>query len=159
MHLDEAQSLEDQVCENKVEAMEQEYIDIDAKKEEYKNTIQLNIQDNIVYNYKNKVKQCPVVIQLQSIKAQQTQNRTNIDLICVIMLVVQWKVKKQNQYIQKILDSGDRIALVSFASSSYVNLPWTRNLPENKNKIKKAIKNMKIRDSTKIANGLIQVQE
>ncbi|CAD8123009.1 unnamed protein product [Paramecium sonneborni] len=160
MNLKEAQSLEDQVCENKVDAMEQEQIDIDAKKEEYKNSIKLNIfarQHNIQLDEQSQI--MPVVIQLQSIKEQKTFNRANIDLICVVDVSGSMEGEKiklvQNslRYIQKILKPEDRIALVSFASSAYVNLAWTRNLPENKKKIKKAIKSMKIRDSTKIADG------
>ncbi|CAD8072205.1 unnamed protein product [Paramecium primaurelia] len=157
---DQAIEIEDQVFEQQKDIKESENFDIDAKKEEYKNTIQLNIfprQNEI--QLKDYCQILPVVVQLQSIKASIQQARANLDLICVIDVSGSMEGEKlklvQNsiKYIQKILKPNDRIALVTFASQAFINLSWTRNIPKNKDKIKKAINNMKIRDSTKIALG------
>ena len=54
----------------------------------------------------------------------------------------------------KIMGPWDRLSIVTFETRSHIILPWTRNTPENKDKIKKIIKKMRILGSTNIAAGV-----
>ncbi|CAD8203337.1 unnamed protein product [Paramecium pentaurelia] len=157
----EARELEDTVEEQNIITIEQEIVDYDAHLEELLNSIHLNVlprQNSIQIQEYTQI--LPVVLQIQSIKSQLKKQRANIDLMCVVDVSGSMEGEKiklvQNslRYIQKILNPTDRIALVSFATQAGINLQWTRNHALNKSNIKKAIQNIRIRDSTNIASGV-----
>ncbi|CAD8117925.1 unnamed protein product [Paramecium sonneborni] len=159
-----AQQLEEEIAEQQIiEQTQNEHIDIDAKVGETIERIHINMiarQDVVTISQFPQI--LPVVLQVQAIKSQQKHAKANIDLICVVDVSGSMEGQKINlvkdslRYIQKILSPNDRISLVTFGTYSAINLPWTRNKPENKQKIKDAIVGMKIRDSTNIAEGVKQ---
>ncbi|CAD8110764.1 unnamed protein product [Paramecium sonneborni] len=157
----QARELEEKVEEQEQIILEQEIVDHDAQMEELLNSINLNVlprQNQMQIQEYPQI--LPVVLQIQSMKSLLKKQRANIDLMCVVDVSGSMDGEKiklvQNslRYIQKILKPTDRIALVSFSTQAGINLQWTRNLVENKKTIKKAIKNIKIRDSTNIASGV-----
>ncbi|CAK94086.1 unnamed protein product (macronuclear) [Paramecium tetraurelia] len=153
--------LEEKVEEQTVITIDQEITDPDALQVELLNSVHLNVlprQKAIQVQEYSQI--LPVVLQIQSLKSQLKKQRANIDLMCVVDVSGSMNGEKiklvQNslRYIQKILKPTDRLALVTFGTQAGINLQWTRNIAENKKKIKKAIKDIKIRDSTNIASGV-----
>ncbi|CAD8206870.1 unnamed protein product [Paramecium pentaurelia] len=157
-----AKQLEDAIVEQQVIVEHQDQqIDVDAKVGETIERININMiarQDVVTLSQFPQI--LPVILQVQAIKSQLKHAKANIDLICVVDVSGSMEgnkiglVKDSLRYIQKILSPNDRIALVTFGTYSAINLPWTLNKPENKQKIKDAILGMKIRDSTNIADGV-----
>ncbi|CAD8106662.1 unnamed protein product [Paramecium primaurelia] len=157
-----AKQLEDAIVEQQVIVEHQDQqIDVDAKVGETIERININMiarQDVVTLSQFPQI--LPVILQVQAIKSQLKHAKANIDLICVVDVSGSMEgnkiglVKDSLRYIQKILSPNDRIALVTFGTYSAINLPWTLNKPENKQKIKDAIIGMKIRDSTNIADGV-----
>ncbi|CAD8201589.1 unnamed protein product [Paramecium octaurelia] len=154
-------SLEEQVEEQTVVTIDQEITDPDALQVELLNSVHLNVLPRQKAMQIQEYSQLlPVVLQIQSLKSQMKKQRANIDLMCVVDVSGSMDGEKiklvQNslRYIQKILKPTDRLALVSFGTQAGINLSWTRNIAENKKIIKRAIKDIKIRDSTNIASGV-----
>ncbi|CAD8189525.1 unnamed protein product [Paramecium pentaurelia] len=157
----QARELEEKVEEQAVVTIEQDIIDHDALQEELLNSVHLNVlprQKSIQIQEYCQI--LPIVMQIQSLKSQLKKQRANIDLMCVVDVSGSMDGEKiklvQNslRYIQKILKPADRLSIVSFATQAGINLQWTRNVAENKKIIKKAIKDIRIRDSTNIASGV-----
>ncbi|CAD8192542.1 unnamed protein product [Paramecium octaurelia] len=157
-----AKNLEDPIAEQQVIVEQQvQQIDIDAKVGEAIENIHVNmIPRQDVVTLSQFAQTLPVILQVQAIKSQMKHAKANIDLVCVVDVSGSMEgnkislVKDSLRYIQKILNPNDRIALVTFGTYSGINLPWTLNKPENKQKIKDAIIGMTIRDSTNIADGV-----
>jgi Mg-chelatase subunit ChlD len=84
----------------------------------------------------------------EKIQDQSLPTRPPIDLVCVVDISGSMEgeklqlVKNSLRFLMKIMGPWDRLSIVTFESRSHIILPWTRNTPENKDKIKKIIKNI-----------------
>lgn len=83
-----------------------------------------------------------------------------IDLICVIDSSGSMSgskinlVKKSIRYVLKVLSDKDRISLISFSNQSEILIPLLKNNSDNKNKIKKTLKNLTATGGTEIELGM-----
>lgn len=87
-------------------------------------------------------------------------NRPPIDLVCVIDDSGSMSgkkaqlVRKSLKYLLKLLNSNDRICLISYDCNAKVLTPFLRNNEENKEDLKKAIKYIDGKGSTNTTAGM-----